>query len=357
MTGAGTDDVVVRVLGVAVAVPAHDARTAARLRHQWSRALTTSPSDVTADASGLSVLEPEEHDYAMTSRVTLRALEATAGTRLNIHAGAVADSEGRAMAVVGESGMGKTTAIRALARRLGYLSDETVSLSPDLTVYSHAKPLSVITEPTRPYSKSSVSPDDAGLLVPPEHATLRRIILLRRGRGTEGLVPVTTPEAMVEIVPQTSSLVLLDHPLLTLGDAIERCGGAFALHYTEIDDHLDALVRLLSQPRREQRPPAHHPPVDLPPPRQGEWSRHPWRDAVAYDDELVVMIENTARLLGGLGSTIWLALAVPMNAAQLLAVAQAEHGPHPEAATLVEAALEKLVEHGLVITPKAISHP
>ena len=34
----------------------------------------------------------------------MRALEATAGTRLNIHAGAVADDEGRALAVIGASG-------------------------------------------------------------------------------------------------------------------------------------------------------------------------------------------------------------------------------------------------------------
>jgi NaMN:DMB phosphoribosyltransferase len=142
--------VVVRVLGVAVAVPTHDVETADRLRRQWSRALTRSPAEVTADTTGLSDLAPDQHDYAMTSRVTLCALEATAGTRLNIHAGAVADGEGRALAVVGESGMGKTTAIRALARRLGYLSDETVSVSPDLTVHPHAKPLSVVTDPIPP---------------------------------------------------------------------------------------------------------------------------------------------------------------------------------------------------------------
>ncbi|MCW2834721.1 MAG: hypothetical protein JWN68_2674 [Nocardioides sp.] len=340
--------VVVRVLGVAVAIPAHDALAASRLRHQWARALTTAPAEVVADASGLVGMEPEQHDYTMTSRVTLRALEATAGTRLNVHAGAVADSAGRALAVVGESGMGKTTAINALARRLGYLSDETVSVSPDLTVHPHAKPLSVITDRSRPDNKASVSPDDAGLLIAPEHATLRRIVLLRRGQGNAGLVPLTTPQAMVEIVPQTSSLVLLGHPLLTLGEIIEGCGGAFALHYEEVDDHLDNLIHLLSEPDRARCPVIHHPPVDPPPADPGQWSRHPWLDAVQYDDELVVMVGDTAHLLAGLGSTIWLALAAPMTDAGLVAVAEAEHGPHPDAGALIEAALAELHGHGLV---------
>lgn len=354
MTDPVPDAVVVRVLGVAVAIPAHDAAAASRLRHQWARALTTSPADVVADATGLAGMEPEQHDYAMTSRVTLRALEATAGTRLNVHAGAVADPEGRTLAVVGESGMGKTTAIRALATRLGYLSDETVSVSPDLTVHPHAKPLSVITDRSRPDRKASVSPDDAGLQIPPEHATLRRIVLLRRGQGTEGLVPVTTPEAMVEIVPQTSSLVLLDHPLLTLGEIIERCGGAFALHYQEVSDHLDELIDALTEPDRERRPVIHHPPVGGPPAEPGQWSRTPWRDGVEYDDELVVMVGNTAHLLAGLGSTIWLALCTPMTVAELVAVAEAEHGLHPDADALIEAGLAELVQHELVTAPGGV---
>ena len=351
VTSQDTNDVVVRVLGVAVAIPAHDAETAARLRHQWARALTTSPAEVNADAGGLSALEADQHDYAMTSRVTLRALEATAGTRLNIHAGAVADPEGRTLAVVGESGMGKTTAIRALATRLGYLSDETVSVDADLTVHPHAKPLSVITDRSRADRKASVSPDDAGLLIPPNHATLRRIVLLRRGQGTEGLVPISTPEAMVEIVPQTSSLVLLDNPLLTLGEIIERCGGAFALHYEEVSDHLDELIHVLTEPDRERRSVGHHPPADQPEAVPGQWSRTPWRDAVEYDGELVVMVEDTALLLAGLGSTLWLALRDPATVTDLVALAELEHGPHPQANSLIEAALSELVEHGLVTAP------
>lgn len=346
------DRVVVRALGVAVGIEARDAETAARLRHQWVRALTAAPAEVEADTGGLAHLEEVAHDYAMTVRVTMRALEATAGTRLNIHAGAVANDAGAALAVVGASGSGKTTAVRALASRLGYLSDETVSLSSDLTVHAHPKPLSVILDRKDPRHKASVSPDDVGLLTPPEVNTLRRIVLLRRGKGTDGLMPVSTPEAIVEIVPQTSSLVLLDSPLLALSRAIDRCGGALALHYDEIDDHLDELVDLVAQAPLEQAPAVHHPTADLPAPSGAQWSRVPWRDAVQYDDDLVVMVGDTAHLLHGLGTTVWLALARPTSVVDLVAVAEEEHGPHPHASGLVEVALAQLTEQGLVSRPR-----
>lgn len=345
------EQLVVRALGVAVAITAGDAEAAARLRHQWARALTDEATELTVDAGSLTDLEPDEHDYAVTIRVTMQALEATAGARLNIHAGAVADADGRALAVIGASGTGKTTAVRALAQRLGYLSDETVSLTDDLAIHPHPKPLSVISDPTSPGRKQSVSPDDAGLQHPPDHATLHRVVLLRRGDDTSGLVPVSTPAALVEIVPQTSSLVLLDAPLLTLSRAIDRCGGAFALHYAEIDDHLDELIQLLSDEVDEPDPAVHHPPVELSHPSPGQWSRSTWLDAVQYDDELVVMVGDTAVLLAGLGTTVWLRLARPATTAELIAEAEAVHGPHPDATNLVEAALAELVQQGLLSLP------
>ncbi len=356
--------VVVRALGVAVGIAARDADTEARLRHQWVRALTTGPADVMVDTSALDDLAPGPHDYAVTVRVTMCALEATAGTRLNIHAGAVADDAGRALAVVGASGSGKTTAIRSLASRLGYLSDETVSVSDDLTVHPHPKPLSVITDPDQPLRKASVSPDDAGLQAAPPHATLRRIVLLRRGRGaagpTRGLVPVSTAEAIVEIVSQTSSLALLDAPLRTLARTIDRCGGALALHYEEVEDHVDDLISLLAATAEDPWPMVHHPSVELPlpttPPRTSQWSRSPWLDAVQYDDELVVMVGDTAHLLGGLGTTMWLALTRPSTVADLLDAAEAEHGPHRDARSLVEEALAELADRELV-TLRVASEP
>lgn len=339
---AAPETVVVRALGVAVGIPAADAETASRLRHLWARAIVDEPAEV-------MLTEPvPSDDYPLSIQVTLRALEATAGHRLNLHAGAVADDAGHALAVIGSSGSGKTTAVRILGQQLGYLSDETVSLSDDLTVHPHPKPLSVISDPGDRGRKESIAPGDAGLRTPPAVASLRALVLLRRGHGTEGLIAVSTPEAMVEIVPQTSSLTLMTDPLAQLARTIESCGGALALHYDEIADHVADLTALLAEEPPPPEPFDHHPSLDLPAPVSGEWSRVPWLDAVQCGDELVVMVGDTAHLLAGIGTTVWLTLAVPATVEALVVVAVAEHGDHPEARALVESALVEMAGRGLV---------
>lgn len=344
------DPVVVRALGVTVGIPVADDETADRLRAQWSRAVVDTPAEVTADST--SGDDAVAHDYIVTTQVTLAALQATAGKRLNLHAGAVADDQGRALAVVGKSGAGKTTAIHLLARHFDYLSDETVSLEDDLTVHAHPKPLSVITDKTNPGRKDSISPDDAGLRPTPATSTLRRIVLLRRGDGNDGLVPITTPEAIAEIVPQTSSLVMLDQPLLTVAHAIDSCGGAYALHYDEIEEQIEALTALLATDPEPVPTPVHVPGAESGP-DEDAWARATWLDAVVYDDQTVVLIDSTAHLLEGLGTTLWRGTAEPASREELLRLAEEAHGPHPDAETLIDAALESLVEKGVLHRPAA----
>ena len=348
----GAPEVVVEALGVAVGIPVSGS-AAARLRHQWSRSLTDRAATTVVDVGQVDSGDDAAHDYAITTRVTLAALDATAGRRINLHAGAVADEHGRTLAVIGPSGSGKTTAISLLAGRLGYLTDETVSLDEELRVHAHPKPLSIVTDIEAPRSKRSLSPDDLGLRRPPERAHLHRIVLLRRGQGDAGLVPVPTPRAIVEMVEQTSSLVRLEHPVHRLAAAIDACGGVWGLEYAEFEDRLDDMVALLDGEPQDLAEHRHHPwsPGATGDPVAGAWSRAPWTDAEEYDDELVLMVGDRVHALAGLGVVIWLALESPRTAAELVAEAQATWGEHPEAAGLVADALAVMAEQHLVQPP------
>ncbi len=347
-----TRGLVVDAMGVPIGIPV-TGEVAARLRHQWSRALTHLPAASSIDLVALDDGDHAGHDYAVTTRVTLAALEATAGRRVNVHAGAVADDRGRALAVVGPSGAGKTTAVLRLARDLGYLSDETVSLDQRLGVHAHAKPLSVVADPDDPRGKDSVSPDDLGLAVAPTTARLHRIVVLQRGDDDTGLEPLPAPRAIALVVEQTSSLVHLDDPMRRLAAAIEDCGGAWTLRYREFDDWADDVAALLDRDPQPPAPFVHHPrrggaPAAAEP---GTWSRTPWKDAVEYADEVVVMVDDQVRVLAGLGVGLWLALAVPRTTAELVAEACERWGEHPDAATLVADALDVLAQQGVVRPP------
>lgn len=326
---------------------------AVRLRRQWSRALTDRAADVVVDLDLLGSDDTTAHDYAITSRVTMAALDATAGLRINLHAGAVADEQGRALAVIGPSGSGKTTAISLLAGRLGYLSDETVSLDADLLVHPHPKPLSIISDVDTPRQKQSLSPDDLGLRHPPARAHLHRIVLLHRGQGDAGLVPVAAPRAIVEMVEQTSSLVHVEHPVHRLAAAIDACGGVWGLEYAEFGERVDLVVGLLDHPPREPDEHVHHPFVvgGAGDPVPGAWSRAPWTDAEEYDDELVLMVGDRVHVLAGLGVVIWLALESPRTTEELVAEAEAMWGEHPGAAALVSDALDVMADQLMVQPP------
>jgi hypothetical protein len=347
-------EVVVDALGVPVGIPV-SGDAAARLRRQWSRALTDRPAATVVDLDQLDTDDDVAHDYAVTTRVTLAALDATAGLRINLHAGAVADEEGRALVVIGPSGSGKTTAVQLLARRLGYLSDETTSVDDGLAVHPHPKPLSVITDPDAPLLKHSLSPDDLDLLLPPPSARLHRIVLLHRGDTDRGLLPLAPARAIAEIVAQTSSLVRLEHPVRRLADTIDACGGVWALDYREVEHWLDDLVDLLDVDGRPPPPRRHHPGsgdgVADGSRTPGAWTRVPWRDAIEYDDELVVMVDSRVHVLAGLGVVLWLTLEAPLTTDRLVTEVQEMWGAHPDAVTLVGDALRLMATEGLLRPP------
>jgi hypothetical protein len=347
-------------MGVTIEIAVPDQATRDRLAHQWSRAVVAAPD---ALAAGRAAAQPgpdnteASRDYGLTTQVTMAALRATAGQRINLHAGGVSDERRRVLAVVGPSGTGKTTATMALARRLGYVSDETVSIDPAGTIAPHPKPLSVIVEPGRRHHKEQLSPDDLGLLPTPDQGRLARLVLLHRGvDGQRGLARLGTAEGMLQIIEQSSSLAQLPRPLHTLLTLIEGCGGLWALRYDEITDHVDELVDLLAglPPHQEQAP--------APTPRwhEGEatyplvmdadgplLARLPWAEAVEVDDQLIVLTATRALLLADLTATVWLLLARPCSVEELVRAAEQVHGAHPHAAAIVGEAVTTLVEQSL----------
>ena len=345
----------VRVMGVTIAIDAADRTTHDRLSRQWSRAAEPSPVEVAAETiraeageSGLA----RSHDYALTTQVTLAALRATAGRRFNLHAGALADAQGRVLAIVASSGTGKTTATRLLAERLDYLSDETVSITPDGVVHPHAKPLSVITDPKRPLDKEQLSPDALGLRATPVTGRIARFVVLRRGvPSPRGLVRLTPTEGLLNLIEQSSSVAEVPDPLFSLWSLMDAAGGVWALEYDEIHEHLDELERLLAEdlaPTGDPRPrrhPGSQEPVEVP---ITELQRHPWVDAVEIEDEVLILYPTHAVRLDGLMASLWLELARPSTLRRLVVAAEASHGEHPDADDLVKKAIAMMTEQQLV---------
>jgi hypothetical protein len=349
----------VRVMGVTIAIDPKDQATRDRLAHQWARAVA-SDTDETTGRRVEALAGPDDEgtdtvDYAVTTQVTLAALIVTSGQRFNLHAGGLADEQGRVLALVGRSGTGKTTATRLLAERLDYLSDETVSITPDGLVHPHAKPLSVITDPERPTDKAQLSPDDLGLRPTPDTGRLARFVVLRRGvPDPRGLVLLEPMEGLMSLIEQSSSVSETADPLVTLLSLIDATGGVWALEYDEIHDHLDDLERLLAEeiaPVDRPRPPHH--PGDIKGVAPAEVAanmvrRLPWADAIELDDELLVLLGERAVRLDNLMATLWLSLGTPLTVADLVVAAQSRHGDHPDAHDLVEKAVAVMAEQGLV---------
>ena len=340
-----------------------------RLLRQWSRCI----APPTAQATPLTVPEAapdaDRRDYALASAVTLAGISGAAGSQLMLHAAGVADPDTGAVAVlVAASGTGKTTAAARLCATpgFGYVTDETVSVGRDLTITPYPKPLSVVLAAQDPHHKTQHSPDDLGLTRCPAEPSAARFVLLDRSPGQDrspALEPLPLLDGLLALIPQTSALPALPDGLWRLADTVQRTGGVWRLSYRDIEDAAHLLHDALHQhPARPEQlthlPPARHERVTQPytapsatapnQPLPQMVRRSAYTDAIAVDDELLVLLGSSPVRLTGLGVTLWSTAGAPICATDLAAACVAAHGDHPQAAELVRAATGELLAHGVL---------
>ena len=186
----------------------------------------------------------------LTSRITVAMIEQLVGSGVMLHSAVIGDPESkRALALVGVSGSGKTTASRFLGSKLAYLTDETAVISDEGFVTPYPKPLSVIVDPNAP--KEQQNPVEAGLnVVDPEDRgyKLTRIVLISRDEQAKEprLERVPLHEALVFLSEQSSGLAKHPEGVVSLAKLLERCGGVWRLVYSEVEDTLPLVQDLLN---------------------------------------------------------------------------------------------------------------
>lgn len=303
---------------------------------------------------------------AVTSELTVAAILERAGELTMLHACGVAHPSGAVIALVAKSGTGKTTASSQLARTLGYITDETVAIQADGTVLPYPKPLSV-KQAVPGAAKLQVGPDELGLRVAPDNPRISAMALLDRITGDYKrpvIEPVSLVEAVLALVPDTSSQAALDRPLQSLCQLIDSVGGVFRVTYSEAADLKDTLAPLfLSDPERSDAirewspalaesaaPPGDQIGVQSPESIPAGWlQRTCVVDAVEIGEDLLVLTETELTKLSGIGPIIWQTAQRPVSMQTLVDRIEALHGLPEGYEALLDAAVDGLVDQGLLL--------
>lgn len=336
------------VLGTQFRVRTRWAATRAALALQWSRCLgSRHPDAIEVDAADAEAF-PERDGYQLASQLTLRAIELAIGSRLMFHAAGLATDDGDVIALIAPSGTGKTTAALTLCRdSFGYVTDETVSVGVDgePDVLPYPKPLSIVREGEPWAAKSQHGPDELGLRPAVAPLRLARLVLLERHEEqTEpSLAPVALIDGIIEAAQQISALAQLRDPLQVLCRTAERCHGIFRLSYADIDATAGVLGALVAAPPEREAEPW----VPWHPPGRPEH----WTDAVRVGAEALVLLGPVPVRLGPVGCTALEVLLRDGDETDVLAATTDLYGPHPQAATLVAAAIATIRDTGLLPAP------
>lgn len=288
----------------------------------------------------------EELAENLTSRLTVAAILANAGEFTMLHACGVADQDtGAVVALVAKSGTGKTTAASLLAQTYGYVTDETVAIRPDGSVVPYPKPLSVKQAPGIP--KSQVGPERLGLQPAPAKPFIQSIVLLDRveARTNPMLTKVPLADAVLALIPDSSSQGAIGEPLQSLCRLIDSVGGVWQVTYSEAADLPAALAPLFRNQQRSKPDwvAAAETDAEPGPTPENHIRRAAAKDAVAIDGDLLVMLEAEIVRLSGIGPAIWDATARPVTQKELTEEVARVHGRPEGYRAAVVKATEQLV--------------
>jgi len=283
----------------------------------------------------------------LSTQITLAALDALRGTRLLLHAAGVAAQDGRVLALVGPSGRGKTTAVRHLAQRYGYVSDETVAVDDSLAVRPYRKPLSIIVE-GRPFKKQ-IAPSDLGLLpLPDAPLQLAGITLLCRDPHSDepGIHSVDLIDAICEMTPEISYLPELPLPLQYVARIVERVGAVTRMVYRDAVDLPGMVADMFAAP-----PPAPQAWTVAPSPLSvGPWRSADVEDAIVADGRACILREGVVTALDHRGCLAWTLCRAGATTEQITEAALRAFGEPAagNARDAIEQTLVELAAHGLV---------
>ncbi|MFZ8755910.1 hypothetical protein ACO03V_00660 [Microbacterium sp. HMH0099] len=275
---------------------------------------------------------------ALSNDVTHRLIAHRLGQAWMVHAGGVADSQGRVCMLVGPSGAGKTTAVRRLSRAFAYVSDENVTVESDGRVHPYRKPLSIVVAGER--WRCEIPPRALRLGdLPAGELRLAVIVILRRSSSapaTPRPTPVDTLTAIEELARQSSGLVCGTSPLATIAAHVRRAA-VFRLEYrdnTELRPHIAALLdgaHAGSGAEVAVEPPS----IEFEPrPRAGTIVTASFVDAVSDASDTLVLQRTTGDAgavtrLTGIAPTIWRACRGGASQREIAAAVVAEHGLPP----------------------------
>ena len=298
----------------------------------------------------------EELAENVTSQPTLAAILANAGELTMLHSCGVADPvTGAVVALVAKSGTGKTTAASVLARTYGYVTDETVAIRPDGSVVPYPKPLSVKQGPGAP--KRQVGPEELGLHPTPAEPFIQSIVLLDRVHSDPPKAPVLErvplADAVLALIPDSSSQGEIEEPLQSLCRLIEGAGGVWRVTYSEAADLPAALEPLFRAPGRKQSGAepewaAADGHVGWGPIPGGLFRRAVAKDAVVVGADLLVVLDSQIVRLSGIGPAIWEASANPVHLDQLAETVGRMHGTPEGYQQAVAAATQQLVAYSVL---------